>query len=55
MAPSELIGFLMTAIQAVVFYAIMAIVIWKVIRIENEIRQLKSVLEQVRFLLERKP
>jgi|GEM_PF-2016987 hypothetical protein len=54
MAPSEMIGLLMTAVQAVIFYAIMAIVIWKVIRIENETRRIKNMLEQIRFLLERR-
>jgi len=54
MAPSEMIGLAMTAVQAVIFYAIMAVVIWKVIRIENEVRQVKNMLEQIRFLLERR-
>jgi hypothetical protein len=55
MAPSEMIGLVMTAVQAVIFYAIMAFVMWKVIRIENEVRQVKNMLEQIRFLLERRP
>lgn len=49
---TELIGLAMTAVQAVIFYTIMAAVLWKVFSLEKQIRELKNLLEQVRFLLE---
>lgn len=52
MAPTEMIGLVMTALQAVIFYAIMAAVIWKVLSIEKQVREVKNLLEQIRFLLE---
>jgi hypothetical protein len=55
MAPTDMINLLMTAIQAVVFYAVLAVVIWKVIRIENDLRQIKNLLELIRVRLEREP
>ncbi len=53
MAPSDMLRLLMAALQAVIFYAVLAVVVWKVIRIENEVRQIKNMLEQIRFWLER--
>lgn len=55
MAPTDMINLLMTAIQAVVFYAVLAVVIWKVIRIEHDLRQIKNLLELIRLRLEREP
>lgn len=54
MATTELIGLAITAAQALIFYTIMAAVLWKVFAIERQIRELKNLLEQVRFLLERR-
>ncbi len=54
MAPTEMIGLVMTALQAVIFYAIMAAVIWKVLAIEKQLRELKNLLERIRLLLEQR-
>lgn len=52
MAPTQMLSFLMAALQAVVFYAVLAVVVWKVIRIENDTRQIKRLLEEIRRGLE---
>ncbi len=54
MAPSDMLRLMMAALQAVIFYAVLAVVVWKVIRIENETRRIKNMLEEIRFLLERR-
>lgn len=54
MAPGEMLRLLMAAIQAVIFYGVLAVVIWKVIRIENDTRRIKNLLEEIRLRLERR-
>jgi len=49
---AELTGVAMVAIQTVLFYGVLAFVVWKIVKVENDTKQIRALLAEIKKALE---